>query len=120
MACTGELPPNTRSGQSFIHDPKVGAGEAAGRRAGLQQAGGRGRSGGPASAVLLRLPWLSGAGRAHPSTPLLCWGPAPAVVARQVAGETEVKAQIKLRFITASRQPMVVIRSFQLTQARLK
>jgi hypothetical protein len=23
MACTGELPPNTRSGQSFIHDPKV-------------------------------------------------------------------------------------------------
>lgn len=24
MACTGELPPNTRSGQSFIHDPKAG------------------------------------------------------------------------------------------------
>lgn len=23
MACTGELPPNTRSGQSFIHDPKA-------------------------------------------------------------------------------------------------
>ena len=23
QACTGELPPNTRSGQSFIHDPKV-------------------------------------------------------------------------------------------------
>lgn len=22
-ACTGELPPNTRQGQSFIHDPKV-------------------------------------------------------------------------------------------------
>lgn len=25
MATTGDLPPNTRSGQSFIHDPKVGA-----------------------------------------------------------------------------------------------
>lgn len=23
QACTGELPPNTRNGQSFIHDPKV-------------------------------------------------------------------------------------------------
>jgi DNA repair protein RAD50 len=23
MACTGELPPNTRSGQLFIHDPKA-------------------------------------------------------------------------------------------------
>lgn len=36
---------------------------------------------------------------------------------QQVAGETEVKAQIKLRFITATRQPVVIIRSFQLTQA---
>lgn len=24
QATTGELPPNTRSGQSFIHDPKAG------------------------------------------------------------------------------------------------
>ncbi|KAI3748732.1 hypothetical protein L6452_12017 [Arctium lappa] len=23
LSCTGELPPNARSGQSFIHDPKV-------------------------------------------------------------------------------------------------
>lgn len=23
QVCTGDLPPNTRSGQSFIHDPKV-------------------------------------------------------------------------------------------------
>jgi DNA repair protein RAD50 len=23
VACTGELPPNARSGHSFIHDPKV-------------------------------------------------------------------------------------------------
>jgi DNA repair protein RAD50 len=57
MACTGELPPNTRSGQSFIHDPKV-------------------------------------------------------------AGETEVKAQIKLRFLTEHRGPVIVIRSFQLTQKK--
>ena len=57
QACTGELPPNTRSGQSFIHDPKV-------------------------------------------------------------AGETEVKAQIKLRFLTSARQPVVIIRSFQLTQKK--
>lgn len=28
-----------------------------------------------------------------------------------------MKAQIKLRFITATRQPVVIIRSFQLTQA---
>lgn len=55
QVCTGELPPNTRSGQSFIHDPKV-------------------------------------------------------------AGETEVKAQIKLRFRTAQNAPIVIVRSFQLTQ----
>lgn len=36
----------------------------------------------------------------------------------QVAGETEVKAQIKLRFITGAGQPVVVIRSFQLTQRK--
>lgn len=23
VSCTGELPPNARSGHSFIHDPKV-------------------------------------------------------------------------------------------------
>lgn len=34
----------------------------------------------------------------------------------QVAGETEVKAQIKLRFRTATSQPVVVIRTFQVTQ----
>lgn len=51
QACTGELPPNTKSGQSFVHDPKV-------------------------------------------------------------AGETEVKAQIKLRFRTQSGAPVVVARSF--------
>jgi DNA repair protein RAD50 len=57
QATTGELPPNTRSGQAFIHDPKV-------------------------------------------------------------AGETEIKAQIKLRFSTATGQPVVIIRSFQLTQRK--
>lgn len=35
-----------------------------------------------------------------------------------MAGETEVKAQIKLRFITGAGQPVVVIRSFQLTQRK--
>lgn len=34
-------------------------------------------------------------------------------VVQQVAGETEVKAQIKLRFRTATSQPVVVIRTFQ-------
>lgn len=29
-----------------------------------------------------------------------------------------MKAQIKLRFMTATKQPVVIIRSFQLTQAR--
>ncbi|KAH7415130.1 hypothetical protein KP509_14G029200 [Ceratopteris richardii] len=58
-ACTGELPPNARSGQSFVHDPKV-------------------------------------------------------------AGETEVKAQIKLRFKTAAGKDVVCIRSFQLTQKGAK
>ena len=57
MACTGELPPNTNKGQSFIHDPKV-------------------------------------------------------------AGETEVKAQIKLRFYNAAHKPFIVVRSFQLTQKK--
>lgn len=55
LSCTGELPPNVRSGQSFIHDPKV-------------------------------------------------------------AGETETKGQIKLRFKTAAGKDVVCIRSFQLTQ----
>ena len=57
MSCTGEVPPHTNKGKSFIHDPKV-------------------------------------------------------------AGETEVKAQIKLRFYNALRQPFIVIRSFQLTQKK--
>ncbi|XP_024985051.1 DNA repair protein RAD50 isoform X2 [Cynara cardunculus var. scolymus] len=59
LSCTGELPPNARSGQSFIHDPKV-------------------------------------------------------------AGETETKAQIKLRFKTAAGKEVVCIRSFQLTQKASK
>ncbi|KAL5992100.1 hypothetical protein ACLOJK_013014 [Asimina triloba] len=58
-ACTGELPPNARNGQSFIHDPKV-------------------------------------------------------------AGETETKGQIKLRFKTAADKDVVCIRSFQLTQKASK
>ncbi|ONK67896.1 uncharacterized protein A4U43_C05F4920, partial [Asparagus officinalis] len=59
QACTGELPPNSRSGHSFIHDPKV-------------------------------------------------------------AGETETKGQIKLRFKTAAGKDVVCIRSFQLTQKASK
>lgn len=59
VACTGELPPNVRSGHSFIHDPKV-------------------------------------------------------------AGETETKGQIKLRFKTAAGKDVVCIRSFQLTQKATK
>jgi hypothetical protein len=38
--------------------------------------------------------------------------------AAQVAGETEVKAQIKLRFRTATGAPVVVCRSFQLSQKK--
>lgn len=59
VACAGELPPNARSGHSFIHDPKV-------------------------------------------------------------AGETETKGQIKLRFKTAAGKDVVCIRSFQLTQKAIK
>ncbi|XP_059632125.1 DNA repair protein RAD50 [Cornus florida] len=59
VACTGELPPNARSGHSFVHDPKV-------------------------------------------------------------AGETETKGQIKLRFKTAASKDVVCIRSFQLTQKASK
>ncbi|CAH8282647.1 unnamed protein product [Eruca vesicaria subsp. sativa] len=59
VSCTGELPPNARSGHSFIHDPKV-------------------------------------------------------------TGETETKAQIKLRFKTAAGKDVVCIRSFQLTQKASK
>ena len=35
------------------------------------------------------------------------------VICVQVAGETEVKGQIKLRFLTSTGQPVVVVRSFQ-------
>ncbi|KAB2623097.1 DNA repair protein RAD50 [Pyrus ussuriensis x Pyrus communis] len=59
LSCSGELPPNARSGHSFVHDPKV-------------------------------------------------------------AGETETKAQIKLRFRTAAGKDVVCIRSFQLTQKASK
>ena len=38
----------------------------------------------------------------------------------QVAGETETKGQIKLRFKTAARKDVVCIRSFQLTQKASK
>ena len=59
QACTGELPPNPRSGQSFIHDPKV-------------------------------------------------------------ANESEVKAQIRLRFKAGDGNHIVCIRSFQVTQKKNK
>ncbi|GAB2227860.1 hypothetical protein Drorol1_Dr00009687 [Drosera rotundifolia] len=59
LSCAGDLPPNTRSGHSFIHDPKV-------------------------------------------------------------SGETETKAQIKLRFRTPVGKDVVCIRSFQLTQRASK
>ncbi|XP_045089469.2 DNA repair protein RAD50-like [Aegilops tauschii subsp. strangulata] len=59
LSCTGELPPNSRSGHTFVHDPKV-------------------------------------------------------------AGETETKGQIKLRFKTAAGKYVVCIRSFQLTQKASK
>ncbi|XP_006647285.1 DNA repair protein RAD50 isoform X1 [Oryza brachyantha] len=59
LSCTGELPPNSRSGHTFVHDPKV-------------------------------------------------------------AGETETKGQIKLRFKTATGKDVVCIRSFQLTQKASK
>ncbi|KAM0915488.1 hypothetical protein ACQ4PT_010817 [Festuca glaucescens] len=59
LSCTGELPPNSRSGHTFVHDPKV-------------------------------------------------------------AGETETKGQIKLRFKTAAGKDVVCIRSFQLTQKASK
>lgn len=36
----------------------------------------------------------------------------------QVAHVTDVKALIKLRFCTSTRQPVVVLRSFQLTQKK--
>lgn len=38
----------------------------------------------------------------------------------KVAGETEVKGQIKLRFKTAAGKDVVCIRSFQLTQKGVK
>uniref|UniRef100_A0A0D3F5D9 DNA repair protein RAD50 n=1 Tax=Oryza barthii TaxID=65489 RepID=A0A0D3F5D9_9ORYZ len=59
LSCTGELPPNSRSGHTFVHDPKV-------------------------------------------------------------AGETETKGQIKLRFKTAAGKDVVCIRSFQLSQKASK
>ena len=77
QACTGELPPNTRSGQSFIHDPKV-----------CKQA--------CSTCCLVGLGTWSLSLLQRP----------------QVAGESETKAQIKLRFVTADGQPMVIIRSF--------
>ena len=40
----------------------------------------------------------------------------PDVVVRQVAGEREVKAQIKLRFRNVNGKPIVCTRSLQLTQ----
>ncbi len=78
QACTGELPPNTRNGQSFVHDPKA----------------------------CLRCCFCQfSTGTLQHEASMSC--------ALQVAGETEVKAQIKLRFRTATSQPVVVIRTFQ-------
>ncbi|KAG6482226.1 hypothetical protein ZIOFF_058857 [Zingiber officinale] len=81
LSCTGELPPNSRSGHSFIHDPKV-------------------RS--PLSNFILHLLYLL------------------SFLDVKVAGETETKGQIKLRFKTAAAKDVVCIRSFQLTQKTSK
>ena len=86
QATTGELPPNTRSGQSFIHDPKVGV-----------------RFCSFLSIDILMLP----TGMPHHCKKC------QEEECLQVAGELEVKAQIKLRIDTATGQPVVIIRSFQ-------
>lgn len=42
---------------------------------------------------------------------MTCW------LHAQVAGESEIKAQIKLRFKTATGQPVVILRAFQVQDA---
>lgn len=83
MATTGVLPPNTRSGQSFIHDPRVSGsvGRVAERK----------RKRGEKKMTLTPFP------------------PFPA----QVSDKIETKAQIKLRMRGKDMRPMVVVRSFQ-------
>ncbi len=117
QACTGELPPNTRSGQSFIHDPKVPPWHA------------------PVTCTMHLeismnlvvnqkltddLPYLR---TQHPCS---CSGWSDGrrfdgcgnIVRRQVLNEREVKGQIRLRIRTAQQAPVVIIRSFQLTQKK--
>ena len=97
-ACTGELPPNARSGQSFVHDPKVGNTIT--------------------NSIELCTVNLCASKSKNKScinfgTTFLFWW-------WQVAGETEIKGQIKLRFKTAAGKDVVCIRSFQLTQKGTK
>lgn len=90
QATTGELPPNTRSGQSFIHDPK------ASHHCTVSSCCTRVHGS--------RYPARTGMSIAHEHE---------GARVMQVAGELEVKAQIKLRINTATQQPVVIIRSFQ-------
>ena len=84
LSCTGELPPNARSGHSFIHDPKV-----------------------------IYNPSLTLFLTKYSINPLF-------LLSGKVAGETETKGQIKLRFKTAAGKDVVCVRSFQLTQKASK
>ena len=105
QACTGALPPNTRSGQSFIHDPK-----ASGSNQGMK--------------IVCTATCLKEQARSSLLQPMALDGPLQMsfVILNghiQIAGETEVKAVIRLRFRTYRGEPIVVIRTFQVCQPTL-
>ena len=79
---TGALPPGARSGQSFIHDPKV-------RNLKKSKSDGHGFGLNYFHSCLL-----------------------------QMAGKSEVKAQIKLRFTNRVPQTMVCVRNFQVSESQ--
>uniref|UniRef100_A0A0D9VG57 Zinc-hook domain-containing protein n=1 Tax=Leersia perrieri TaxID=77586 RepID=A0A0D9VG57_9ORYZ len=95
LSCTGELPPNSRSGHTFVHDPKVMIDNTRFHCSYCRML---------ASLIVNRGFVAFGNGG----------------VAHLVAGETETKGQIKLRFKTAAGKDVVCIRSFQLTQKASK
>ena len=99
QACTGELPPNCRSGHSFIHDPKAS-------RLGTLIC--------MFSPVHLSddpLRRVSGPrGLLHPVMVLLC--------VSQISGDHEVRGQVKLKIIGTQGVPVVVTRSFMAKQTQ--
>lgn len=102
---TGSMPPGCKNGQTFVHDPEV--------RLCISPCCGEPRAPWRARAGPCASPQINGSTVHRAARPTRCWR-------AQIAKEVEVKAAIKLQLRNAQDQPIVVHRSFMLTQQKTK